>query len=73
MKGPCPPNCPDRRPGTKTRPSCHSGCERYRDFWNARRAENKKTLDNTMVDDIHYRGMLKTAKEQRNLKGRNGS
>ncbi len=24
--------CPDRRPGTKTRPSCHSDCKRRADY-----------------------------------------
>lgn len=71
-RGPCPPNCPERRPGTKTRPSCHSDCPRYQVFWAERREENRKNLNAQQVDEFHYAGLGKAVRIRHNMKGRNG-
>ena len=36
---PCVRDCPDRRPGTPTSPSCHADCPRYA-AWAAARADD---------------------------------
>ena len=44
MVTPC-KNCPDRRPATRTEPSCHAGCERYKawkDYIDAKRKDEQK-------------------------------
>lgn len=71
-RGPCPPNCPERRPGTKTRPSCHSDCPRYQAFWNERREANRKNLIDLKVDEFHQTGLRKAIRIRHNIKGRNG-
>lgn len=69
-RGPCPPNCPERRPGTKTRPSCHSDCPRYQAFWAERREENRKNLNAQQADDMKFSGIMKARRYALLMKGK---
>lgn len=69
-RGPCPPNCPERRPGTKTRPSCHSDCPRYQAFWDERREENRKNLNAQQADQMKISAIMKAKRLARLMKGR---
>ena len=52
MKNPCTPDCPDRRPGDRTRPGCHADCPRYAAF-RAALDEAAATREKARISDAY--------------------
>ena len=50
MKNPCTPDCPDRRPGSRTAPPCHADCPR-RAAWLAECEEQRAQRDKERILD----------------------
>lgn len=62
VRGPCPPDCPDRRAGSEEAPSCHATCKKYKDFAEERKAEYKKTLQESDLKDYQFKEIRKNGR-----------
>lgn len=63
VRGPCPPDCPDRKPGSKEGPSCHATCKKYKAFAEERKAAYKKTLDEGQLKDYYLKEVRKNGRD----------